>query len=81
MLNTMIHSTAKTSPLRMTTTAMRRAGLLVGAVRTAGSGEFMTGNSQCDDADFVVAGAERVQAEPERPTLAELHERDKRGFA
>jgi hypothetical protein len=41
----------------------------------------MTGNSQCDDADFVVAGAERVQAEPERRTPAELHERNKRGFA
>jgi hypothetical protein len=65
----------------MTATAMRWAGLLVGPIRTAGSGEFMTGNSQCDDADFVVAGAERVQAEPERRTPAELHERNKRGFA
>ena len=61
MLNTMIHSTANTSPLRITAAAMRRAGLLFDAGRTAGSGEFMTGNSTGDDADFVVAGAERVQ--------------------
>jgi hypothetical protein len=61
MLNTMIHSTAKTSPLRITATAMRRAGLLFGTVRTAGSGEFMAGNPLCDDAGFVAAGPERVQ--------------------
>ena len=61
MLNTMIHSPANTSPLRITATAMRRAGLRFGAVRTAGSGEFMTGNSLGDVANFVVAGPERVQ--------------------
>ena len=61
MLNTMIHSTANTSPLRITAAAMRRAGLLFGACRTAGSGEFMTGNSIRDDPDFVVAGPETVQ--------------------
>jgi len=38
---------------------MRRAGLLFGAGRTAGSGEFMTGNSIRDDPDFVVAGRKR----------------------
>jgi hypothetical protein len=61
MLNTMIHSTANTSPLRITAAAMRRAGLLFGAGRTAGSGEFMTGYSIRDDPDFVVAGPETVQ--------------------
>ena len=45
MLNIMIHSTTKTSPLKITATAMRRTGLLFDAVRTAGSGEFMAGNS------------------------------------
>src|SRR3954452_13743653 len=60
MLNTMIHSTANTSPLRTTATTMRRTGLLFGAVRPAGSGEFMTGNPLCV-ANFVVAGPERVQ--------------------
>src|SRR5215217_827851 len=61
MLNTMIHSTAKTSPLRVTATAMRRAGLRFGAVGTAGSGDFMAGNPLCV-ANFVVAGPERVQS-------------------
>jgi hypothetical protein len=66
MLNIMIHSTTKTSPLRITATARRRAGLLFDAGRPAGSGEFMTGNSLSDDADFCRRGAEKVQVEPER---------------
>ena len=61
MLNIMIHSTTKTSPLSITATAMRRAGLLFDAGRAAGSGGFMTGNSLSDDADFVVTGPQRVQ--------------------
>ena len=36
MLNIMIHSTTKTSPLSITATAMRRAGLLFDTGRAAG---------------------------------------------
>ena len=75
-LNTMIHSTAKTSPLRITATAMRRAGLLFDAGRTAGSGEFMTGNPLCDDPDFVVAEPEQVQPEPESRALISFRTKD-----
>src|SRR5215216_643347 len=72
MLNTMIHSPANTSPLRTTATAMRRAGLRFGAVRIAGSGEFMAGNPLCV-ANFVVTGPERVQADLPQAPRYQLH--------
>src|ERR1044072_3728223 len=49
MLNIMIQSKVKSSPLGIPATARRRAGLPFDPGLTACSGKFMTGNSLGDD--------------------------------